>query len=41
MRQEATAKDNRIFDVRGVYKGTNKDMLGKGIYIIGDKKVVK
>ena len=41
MRQETTAKDNRIFDVRGVYKGTNKDMLGKGIYIIGGKKVVK
>jgi len=39
--QETTAKDNKIYDVRGVYKGTNKDMLEKGIYIIGGKKVVK
>lgn len=32
--------DNRIFSLDGRYLGTDKSQIGKGIYIIGGKKVV-
>lgn len=32
--------DNRIFSLDGRYLGTDKSQLGKGVYIIGGKKVV-
>ncbi len=40
MRREDFAKDNKIYDTRGIYKGTNKDLLEKGIYIVNGQKVV-
>lgn len=35
------AADNRIYSIDGRYLGTDASALGKGIYVVGDKKVVK
>ena len=37
---EKKHKDNKIYTLDGRYIGTNADGLNKGIYIIGNKKVV-
>lgn len=33
--------DNRIYSIDGRYLGTDASVLGKGIYVVGGKKVVK
>lgn len=33
--------DNRIYSIDGRYLGTNASALGKGIYVVGGKKIVK
>lgn len=33
--------DNRIYSIDGRYLGTDASALGKGIYVVGDKKIVK
>ena len=33
--------DNRIFSIDGRYLGTDANRLGKGIYVVGGKKIVK
>lgn len=35
------AADNRIYSIDGRYLGTDASALGKGIYVVGGKKVVK
>lgn len=35
------ATDNRIYSIDGRYLGTDASALGKGIYVVGGKKVVK
>lgn len=35
------AVDNRIYSIDGRYLGTDASALGKGIYVVGGKKVVK
>lgn len=35
------AADNRIYSIDGRYLGTNASALGKGIYVVGGKKIVK
>ena len=35
------ASDSRIFSIDGRYLGSDASKLGKGLYIIGGKKVVK
>lgn len=35
------AQDNRIFSIDGRYLGTDIAKLGKGIYVVGGKKIVK
>lgn len=35
------AADNRIYSIDGRYLGTDASALGKGIYVVGDKKIVK
>lgn len=34
-------RDNRIYSIDGRYLGTDASALGKGIYVVGGKKVVK
>ena len=33
--------DNRIYSIDGRYLGTDASALGKGIYVVGGKKIVK
>lgn len=35
------ATDNRIYSIDGRYLGTDASALGKGIYVVGGKKIVK
>ncbi|WP_303113384.1 M6 family metalloprotease domain-containing protein [Leyella stercorea] len=35
------AADNRIYSIDGRYLGTDASALGKGIYVVGGKKIVK
>lgn len=35
------ATDNRIYSIDGRYLGTDASTLGKGIYVVGGKKIVK
>lgn len=35
------ATDNRIYSIDGRYLGTDASVLGKGIYVVGGKKIVK
>lgn len=35
------AADNRIYSIDGRYLGTDASTLGKGIYVVGGKKIVK
>lgn len=35
------AADNRIYSIDGRYLGTDASKLGKGIYVVGGKKIVK
>lgn len=35
------ATDNRIYSIDGLYLGTDASALGKGIYVVGGKKIVK
>lgn len=35
------AADNRIYSIDGRYLGTDASVLGKGIYVVGGKKIVK
>lgn len=35
------ARDNRIYSIDGRYLGTDASALGKGIYVVGGKKIVK
>ena len=33
--------DNRVYSIDGRYLGTDASKLGKGIYVVGGKKIVK
>ena len=36
-----TAKDSRIYNLKGQYVGTSLNVLPKGVYVMGGKKVMK